>query len=131
MTRLSFVIVALIAIAGSACGGGDGDERSPTGPTGTTASSSPNCSLPTAPGNLAVTQSGTSVVLSWAPVSGAIEYIVLVGTSPSSANTLSTNTSQPTYPWSGVPIGSYYARVQARNSCGTSGSSNEVRFSIQ
>jgi hypothetical protein len=129
MNRLAALLVALMALAGAACGGGEDGGSSPTGPTGTGGSQS-GCSLPGAPGNLAVTTSGTSVVLSWSAVNGAMEYIVLVGTSPSSSNTLSTNTSQPTYPWSGVPAGSYYARVQARNSCGTSGSSNEVRFTI-
>ena len=128
MHRFAVVMVTLVALAGSACGGGEDGDGSPTGPTG--GGSQANCSFPSAPGNLAVATSGTSVVLSWSAVSGAMEYLVLVGTSPSSANTLSTNTSQPNYSWSGVTPGSYYVRVQARNSCGTSGSSNEVRFSI-
>jgi len=68
--------------------------------------------------------------MTWSAVSGATEYLILVGTSPSSSNILSTNAVSKTYPWSGVPQGTHYARIQAKNSCGTSGSSNEVRFTV-
>jgi hypothetical protein len=51
--------------------------------------------------------------------------LILVGTSPSSSDALSTNTTQTSYTWT-AKSGTQYARVQAKMPCGTSGSSNEV-----
>ena len=85
---------------------------------------------PAAPANLVVTMSDTRVTLTWSAVSGATEYVVLVGTSPSSSNEILTNTTNTTYQWNGAKIGQHYARIQAKNSCGTSGSSNEVAFTV-
>ena len=75
--------------------------------------------------------SDTRVTLTWSASSGAAEYIVLIGTTPSSSNELSTNTTNTTYQWNGAPVGQHYARIQAKNSCGTSGSSNEVAFTVR
>jgi hypothetical protein len=55
--------------------------------------------------------------------------LILVGTTPSSSNSLSTNTTQTTYTWTISP-GTYYARVQSKNGSTTSGSSNEVSFTV-
>ena len=41
-----------------------------------------------------------------------------------------TNTTITTFQWNGVSPGTYYARVDARNACGTSPSSNIVAFTI-
>ena len=80
--------------------------------------------------NLAVSVSSTRVTLTWSRADGANTYIVLIGTSPSSANIISTNTTNPEYFWNGGNVGTYYARIQSHNPCGTSGSSNEVSFRI-
>lgn len=137
MNRAGLVIVAVVALAGGACGGGDESAASVAGPSANTGGGgggsqtpAPGCSMPSAPSGLAASIAGTSVVLTWSAVSGASEYLILVGTSPSSSNTLSTNSTQNSYPWSGVSPGTYYARVQSKNSCGTSGSSNEAVFTI-
>lgn len=132
MSRAAGVIVMFVAVLAGACGEGDGTSSSPTGPTATGGSQTPGpgCTPPGAPANLAVSVTGTSVVLTWSAATGAMDYMILVGTTPSSSNTLSTNTSQTTYPWSGVSPGTYYVRIQSRNACGTSGSSNEVSFRV-
>ena len=137
MRRVGLCIAAMAAVIVVACGEGDA-VQSPTGPS----ASAPSASAPSAPSapqggciaapaNLVVVSVvGSTVSLSWSPVSGATEYLVLVGSSPSSSNILSTNTSNANYAWGGVPPGHHYARVQAKASCGTSSSSNEVDFSV-
>ena len=88
--------------------------------------------MPSAPAALRVDSlQGTTVTLAWSPVSGATEYLVLVGSTSGDSDELSTNTSQPTYTYGGVKPGRHYARVQAKNACGTSGSSNQVEYSVQ
>ena len=136
MKRLKVCALALVSALSIACGGGGGESPSPTGPsqTTTTNTATPSggggCSMPSAPANLAVSVSSTRVTLTWSRVDGVIDYIVLIGTSPSSANTISTNTTNPEFFWNGGSVGTYYARIQSRNSCGTSGSSNEVAFTV-
>jgi hypothetical protein len=86
--------------------------------------------MPAAPSNLRVAaQNGSLITLEWNAVSNATQYDVLVGTTPSSSNTLSTNTSQTNYTWT-APTGTHYARVQAKNACGNGLSSNEVSFTV-
>jgi hypothetical protein len=87
-------------------------------------------SAPSAPSGLAVAVSGNTATLRWTAVSAATDYSILIGTSRSSSNSLSTNTSGTTFAWNNVSSGSYYARVQARNSTGSSGSSDEVQFTV-
>jgi hypothetical protein len=87
--------------------------------------------MPNAPANLKVDAVvGTTVSLSWSAVSGATEYVVLVGSTSGNSNELSTNTSQTSYSYGGVKPGVHYARVQAKNACGQSGSSNQVEYTI-
>jgi hypothetical protein len=136
MRRRAQVIV-LVAMAAIGCSDSGSPVSSPTAPTQTSAGTPPpgaapgGCPLPSAPTNLRVAAiAGTQVTLAWTEVSSATQYVVLVGTSPSSSNTLSTNTTQVTYSWSGVPVGRHFARVQTTNLCGTSGSSNEVEFTV-
>ena len=89
---------------------------------------------PTAPANLAFTVSGSTVVLTWsAPASGnATSYVLEAGTSAGSSNIVSFNTgsSATTFTATGVPNGTYFVRVRARNADGTSGASNEVTIVI-
>lgn len=134
MSRAAVLIVALVASLAGACGDGEIADSSPTGPSGGSGSQSPgggSCRVPGAPTSLAVSFVGSSnIVLTWDASDGATEYLIIVGTTPSSSNKLLTNAFSTRYPWSGVGAGTYYARVQATNSCGTSGSSNEVSFTI-
>ena len=134
MKRVGMLFVAMAATLTIACGGSDdGAPSSPTAPSATPTPSQPapspsNGGL-TAPNNLRVVSvTGSQVTLAW-DSTGVPEYLVLVGTAQSSSNALSTNTTQTTYAWTVSP-GSYYARVQSKNGTATSGSSNEVNFTV-
>jgi hypothetical protein len=87
-------------------------------------------SAPSAPSGLAASVSGNTATLRWNAVSSATDYLILIGTSQSSSNSLSTNTSETSFVWNSVSSGTYHARVQARDSTGSSGSSNEVQFTV-
>jgi hypothetical protein len=134
MKRVGILMIAMAAAVTMACGGSDNGSQSPTGPTpsssgGGSSQPAPSNGGLTAPTNLRVVAvAGTAVTLNWS-ASGSPEYLVLVGTAPSSSNALSTNTTQTTYTWTVSP-GTYYARVQSKNGTATSGSSNEVSFTV-
>ena len=135
MTRYKLAVLAFVLAGCIGCGGSpDGDGGSPTGPTGDggggTGSGGSGCTRPAAPGNFVATVSLNSVVFTWAGVGNAIDYSLLIGNTPSTSNVMSTNTSQTTYNWNGVNSGTYYARVEARNMCGSGASSSEVVFTI-
>lgn len=137
MRRFDMFTVVLLAALAGACGGESGDVASPTSPTQTTTTTTTTpppptsaCARPPAPGNLAVTASGSRVTLDWTAVSGANQYFVMVGTSPSSSNVIFTNTTQTSFNWNGGSRGTYYARVAANNACGDSVPSNEVTIVI-
>ena len=134
MKRVGLFVIALVAAATMACGGADNAGSSPTGPS-QTPSSTPSQPAPSPSGGLSAptnlklaAQNGSQISLSWTGT-GAPEYLVLVGTSPSSSNTLSTNTTKTEYTWTVSP-GTYYARVQSKNGTATSSSSNEVSFTV-
>ena len=132
MKRVGAFFIALAATFTIASGGADSAGSSPTGPSSTGSTPSqptvPSGGL-SAPTNLTVAVSGSTVTLSWGGVSGAAEYLVLVGTKQGDSNFLSTNTTHTNYTWT-VGSGTYYARVQAKNGNTTSSSSNEVNFTI-
>jgi hypothetical protein len=133
MKRLGIFMIAVAAALTMACGG-DKESASPTAPSGGSGGGAsqpapaPSGGGLTAPTNLTVRVIGTQVTLSWSS-SGSPQYQILVGTSPSSSNALSTNTTQTTYTWTVSP-GTYYARVQSLSGTTTSGSSNEVNFTV-
>jgi hypothetical protein len=134
MNRAGVLSIVLAAAVTGACGGADSASSSPTGPTSTpTTSSQPQPAPPQAscvPTNLTVASiQGSVVSLQWSAVSGATEYLVLVGSAPSSSDQLSENTSQPTYTWTAKP-GRQYGRVQAKCGGAFGGSSNEVEFTV-
>lgn len=85
------------------------------------------CSPPSAPSGLTSSSGGSTVALSWATVAGAIAYIIEAGSAPGAANLASFDTGSAATSFSATaPNGTYYIRVRARSSCGTSGPSNEV-----
>jgi hypothetical protein len=131
MKRFIVFAIAVATAASVACGsnGEDGSPTSPSSTAGGTSGGSGSCGRPGAPTGLSADVIGSRVTLTWSASSGASEYLVLIGSTPSSSNVLFTNTTQLTYAWNGGSPGTYYARIQARNSCGNeSGSSNEVAF---
>jgi len=85
---------------------------------------------PGAPVGLTTSSAGSSVTLSWsAPSSGGApsSYIIEAGSGPALANlaNFSTGNTATSFSTSGVGAGSYYIRVRASNSAGTSAASNE------
>ena len=133
MNRAGILSIVLAAAVTGACGGAEGVGSSPTGPssTPTTTSSQPQppSQASCVPANLTASVAGSVVTLQWSAVSGATEYLVLVGSTPSSSDQLSTNTTNNNYTWTARP-GQQYARVQAKCGGQFGGSSNEVAFTV-
>jgi hypothetical protein len=139
MRSYIFALLVVVAAGGAACGGGDdaGGIGGPSAPSPTSGGSASggnggggSCPRPAPPGNFAATVSFNSVALTWSGVSGANDYLIAVGPNPNTSTTLSTNTTQTAYNWNGVAPGRYYARVEARNSCGSGQPSTEISFTI-
>ena len=130
MNRFGVLSIVLAAAVTGACGGADGASSSPTGPSSTTTTSSqPQAPASCVPANLTASVASTVVTLQWSAVNGAAEYTVLVGSTPSSSDQLSTNTTNSNYIWTARP-GRQYARVQAKCGVAWGGSSNEVEFTV-
>ncbi|HKB11113.1 MAG TPA: hypothetical protein VKD69_10675 [Vicinamibacterales bacterium] len=73
-----------------------------------------------------VTVSGRFVVLTWAGVAGATDYLVEVGSSSGASDLLVAPVGNVTSVSTFADPRTYYARVRGRNGCGVSGPSNEV-----
>ena len=98
-----------------------------TGPGGTSGVSVQATAVPlpappaTAPGSLTGIFSGTSVMLNWNAVPGAVGYVVTRSTSPSGPFNLVMSVTETTYTDSGLnPALTYYYQVTAMNAAGTS-----------
>ncbi len=109
-----------------------------TGPESATATVSfpGSVTAPGAPSALSVTVSGSTATFSWSgPSSGGApaSYLLLAGTTPGFTAPVGV-LPLPAFPTSvavpGVPAGTYYVRLLARNAGGTSGPSNEVTLSV-
>jgi hypothetical protein len=131
MTRAGMLSIVLVAAVTGACGGAESASSSPTGPSSTATSSQPQPTPQPAacvPANLHVVSiQGTVVTLAWNGVSGATEYVVLVGSTPGSSDQLSTNTTNTSHTWT-AKSGRQYARVQAKCNGQFGSSSNEVEY---
>ncbi len=90
---------------------------------------------PGAPSGLTWSSAGSSISLTWTPPStgGApTSYTVEAGSSTGLANlaTLTTGNTATSFASSGVGNGTYFVRVKATNTGGTSGPSNEVALVV-
>lgn len=133
--RTSLVVLATVFVV--ACSGGS--PAAPTAPTPaaaatptstTPAPSGPQSTTcrPAAPVNFTVSLVGGNRTFNWSAVPNAVDYFILIGNASGLSDIVNTNTTQTTYLWNGAPIGTYYARVYARNSCGSGPNSNEISF---
>jgi glucose/arabinose dehydrogenase len=96
---------------------------------------SPPAGFPGAPSGLSGLAVGSTVVLSWtAPSTGGAPdaYLVEAGTGPGLANLASESTGSAATAFTavGVPIGTYFVRVRAKNAAGTGGPSNEIAVPV-
>jgi len=71
---------------------------------------------------------GSTRLFTWNTSATAADYFIQIGSSSGSSDLIYTNTSQTNYSWTGAGPGTYYARVHARNSCGSSAPSNQIVF---
>ena len=91
--RAVIAVAALVCVAGCANGGGPTHQSVSASPLSTPTVPS-SCAVPGAPGNLSAEVTGTTVNLSWSAVGDATDYVVLVGWTPASSETVLTNTSE-------------------------------------
>jgi hypothetical protein len=89
------------------------------------------CNLPTTSSPFTFSQSGPFVSLAWASSSGAIDYVIEVGSAPGLSNILVTGVGATTSLSTIAPPGVYYARIRGRNACGLGAPSNEIVVSVR
>jgi hypothetical protein len=122
-------VTAAALVAG--CANGNNALTNPSPLAVATPSAPSSCAVPDVPGSLSADVTGTRVTLSWSAVSDAADYVVLVGRTPVSSETLLTNTPEAQYSINAVPPGMHFARVHAHNWCGTSDSSEAISFTVE
>ena len=123
-------IVAAATVSVAACANSSTGLTSPTSVAVASPSAPSSCSVPGVPRDVSADVTGSSVSLSWSDVSEASDYVVLIGWTASSAETLLTNTPASRHSMPEVPPGTHFARIHAHNWCGTSESSAPVTFTV-
>jgi len=88
------------------------------------------CPLPASASPFQFSQSGAFVVLVWAGVAGAGEYVIEVGSASGMSNLLVTSLGATTSISASAPPGTYYARIRAKNGCGLGAASNEIVVTV-
>lgn len=83
---------------------------------------------PGAPGALSFSVSGSTVLLTWTGATAATSYVVEAGSASGLIDlaNFDTGNAAATLTVTGVPAGSYFVRVRAKNSAGSGAASNEV-----
>src|SRR5262249_49948199 len=89
-----------------------------------------SCTPSGTPSPFTISQSGRFVVLNWAGVAGATTYEVEVGSDTGRTDILVAPVGSVTTVSTIAAPGVYFVRVRGRNSCGTSGPSNELVVTI-
>jgi hypothetical protein len=135
--RVGLRSIFLLALLAGACGSGESTSPGPTAPTPTpsspTSPTSPpsNSCLPSAATNLAVSQNGSTRVLTWTAGARATDYDIQIGTASGASDLVRDNTTHTDYSWTGGGSGTtstFYARVHSHNSCGSGPASAELVF---
>jgi hypothetical protein len=83
---------------------------------------------PDAPTSLRATLVGNEVTLNWSPVREATSYVVVV-TWPANLYSFDTGSTATSYT-ARAPNGTYVIHLRARNACGTSGTSEQIRVDV-
>jgi hypothetical protein len=130
MRGLTLWIAVAAAAFVAGCADGTSGLTSPTPLAVATPSVPSTCELPGAPGDLTADVIGSSVSLAWSEVGEASDYVVLIGWTPTTAETLLTNASTPHHAADDIPSGTHFARVHAHNWCGTSEPSDAITFTV-
>ena len=137
MIRLGLRSIVVLALLAGACASGENSSPGPTAPSPTptpTPTPTPppsNSCLPSAATNLAVSQNGSTRVLSWSAGARATDYDVQIGTTSQGSDLVRDNTTHTDYTWTGGGSGTngtFYARVHSHNSCGSGPASVELVF---
>ncbi len=89
-----------------------------------------SCSALATPSPFSIAVSGRFVVLTWAGVAGASDYLIEVGSSPGASDLLVAPLGNVTSVSTFADPRLYYARIRARNACGVGAPSNEVSVRI-
>lgn len=131
MVRAMKTWIAVAAATGAVgCANGGSGLSSPS-PLAVASPSVPSsCAVPGAPHNVSADVTGSRVILAWSAVGDASDYVVLVGSTPTSSETVFTNTADVQHSIDGLAAGRHFARVLAHNWCGTSDSSESISFRI-
>lgn len=122
-------VAVTVCVVGCANGNSGLTSPSPLA-VGATESTPASCAIPGVPNNVSAAVGGDEVTLSWSAVGDAADYVVLVGRSPSSSDTLMTNTSHVHHWLDEVPAGTHYVRIHAHNWCGTGRASDPIAFKV-
>lgn len=92
------------------------------------------CALPGAPSALTGTGISGTVRLAWTAASGSpTTYLIDAGTATGLADVVAGSDlggSGTSFTASGVPRGTYYIRIRAKNACGTGSASNEIALVV-
>ena len=130
MRRVEWWIAVAAVACVTGCANGNTGLMNPSPLAGATPAVPSNCAVPGTPHNLIVDVTGNIVSLSWSTVRDASDYVVLVGWTPATAESVMTNTSDANHSIVDLPSGKHYARVHAHNWCGTSDASEPVTFTV-
>ena len=88
------------------------------------------CGPPSPPTGLTFTASANLVTISWNASAGASEYFLQAGTAPGLSNLFNGTVGNATAISGTVGAGTYYVRLMAANSCGTSAPSSELVLTV-
>jgi hypothetical protein len=124
---------AVLATTLTGCADSGALLSSPTAPSvaGVTTPTVPStCTVPSAPDDLSAAVTGAAVSLAWSPVDAALDYVLLIGRTPSASDILLTNTSESHHNLEQMEPGTLFARVHAHNWCGTSEASKPITFTV-
>jgi hypothetical protein len=88
------------------------------------------CPVPAPPPGLMRGGSGSTVVLTWGPAAGALEYVAEAGSESGLADRATLNVGAATSLTASAPNGLYFVRVRGLNGCGLGPPSNELQVQV-